>query len=76
MLLPSPNFFLKVDLCSRKLERAEQLISGYGGEKARWAAMSESLQVRRRSSRLAGKNEAFNDLSLSPSPSLFVNLVT
>ncbi len=42
----------EVDLCSRKLERAEQLISGYGGEKARWAATSESLKLKFR--RLTG----------------------
>ncbi len=36
----------EVDLCSRKLERAEQLITSFGGERERWASMSISLQTR------------------------------
>ncbi|CAJ1078792.1 dynein heavy chain 7%2C axonemal [Xyrichtys novacula] len=33
----------QVDLCSKKLERAEQLIGGLGGEKTRWSEMAFSL---------------------------------
>eukprot|EP00105_Crassostrea_gigas_P043640 XP_019927788.1 PREDICTED: dynein heavy chain 12, axonemal isoform X3 [Crassostrea gigas] len=34
----------QVDLCGKKLERAEKLIGGLGGEKARWTAAAENLQ--------------------------------
>merc|ERR1740138_1845249 len=34
----------QVDLCEKKLERAETLISGLGGEKTRWTA--NSIQLR------------------------------
>lgn len=34
---------LQVDLCSKKLERAEQLIGGLGGEKTRWREMAFHL---------------------------------
>lgn len=37
MLIKAPLFFFEVDLCSKKLERAEQLIGGLGGEKTRWS---------------------------------------
>ncbi|KAM4730848.1 dynein axonemal heavy chain 7 [Anableps anableps] len=33
----------QVDLCSKKLERAEQLIGGLGGEKTRWSEMALKL---------------------------------
>uniref|UniRef100_A0A8D0AAQ5 Dynein axonemal heavy chain 7 n=1 Tax=Sander lucioperca TaxID=283035 RepID=A0A8D0AAQ5_SANLU len=33
----------QVDLCSKKLERAEQLIGGLGGEKTRWSEMAVDL---------------------------------
>ncbi|KAG7268093.1 LOW QUALITY PROTEIN: hypothetical protein CRUP_011869 [Coryphaenoides rupestris] len=33
----------QVDLCSKKLERAEQLIGGLGGEKSRWSETALSL---------------------------------
>uniref|UniRef100_A0A669BJA2 Dynein axonemal heavy chain 7 n=1 Tax=Oreochromis niloticus TaxID=8128 RepID=A0A669BJA2_ORENI len=33
----------QVDLCSKKLERAEQLIGGLGGEKTRWSEMALQL---------------------------------
>lgn len=33
----------EVDLCSVKLERAEKLIGGLGGEKTRWTATAEGL---------------------------------
>lgn len=36
-------FGLQVDLCSKKLERAEQLIGGLGGEKTRWSEMAFNL---------------------------------
>eukprot|EP00959_Pyramimonas_sp_CCMP1952_P166871 3487616-Pyramimonas_sp.AAC.1 len=32
-----------VDLCSKKLERAEKLISGLGGEKVRWTEVANNL---------------------------------
>ncbi|KAM9856226.1 dynein axonemal heavy chain 12 [Aulostomus maculatus] len=35
---------LQVDVCSRKLERAEKLIGGLGGEKARWQKAADDLQ--------------------------------
>uniref|UniRef100_A0A3Q2CMK8 Dynein heavy chain coiled coil stalk domain-containing protein n=1 Tax=Cyprinodon variegatus TaxID=28743 RepID=A0A3Q2CMK8_CYPVA len=35
---------LKVDLCSKKLDRAEQLIGGLSGEKIRWSEMALSLE--------------------------------
>ena len=28
-----------IDICSKKLDRAEKLISGLGGEKERWALL-------------------------------------
>ncbi|TWW56799.1 Dynein heavy chain 7, axonemal [Takifugu flavidus] len=34
----------QVDLCAKKLERAEKLIGGLGGEKTRWAQAAEDLQ--------------------------------
>uniref|UniRef100_A0A667YZX4 Dynein axonemal heavy chain 3 n=1 Tax=Myripristis murdjan TaxID=586833 RepID=A0A667YZX4_9TELE len=34
---------LDVDLCSKKLERAEQLIGGLGGEKTRWSEAAFNL---------------------------------
>lgn len=35
----------QVDLCSKKLSRATQLIESLGGEKARWNEMALSLGV-------------------------------
>jgi len=34
----------KVDLCAKKLERAEKLIGGLGGEKQRWTEAAENYQ--------------------------------
>uniref|UniRef100_H3DKJ5 Dynein axonemal heavy chain 7 n=1 Tax=Tetraodon nigroviridis TaxID=99883 RepID=H3DKJ5_TETNG len=34
----------QVDLCAKKLDRAEKLIGGLGGEKTRWAQAAEDLQ--------------------------------
>merc|ERR1719281_2375019 len=34
---------VQVDECSKRLVRAEKLISGLGGEKTRWATSSDSL---------------------------------
>lgn len=34
----------EVDLCTNKLRRAESLISGLGGERARWTKAAENLQ--------------------------------
>lgn len=42
LLFPSDHI-LQVDLCSKKLERAEQLIGGLGGEKTRWSEMAFNL---------------------------------
>lgn len=36
----------QVDLCSKKLERAEQLISGLGGERDRWSQNARELGVK------------------------------
>ncbi|XP_052080869.1 dynein axonemal heavy chain 7-like isoform X1 [Mytilus californianus] len=36
----------QVDLCTKKLERAEQLISGLGGEKDRWGAAASMLATK------------------------------
>lgn len=33
-----------VDLCAKKLVRAQKLISGLGGEKTRWTMAAENLQ--------------------------------
>lgn len=33
----------EVELCSVKLDRAQKLIGGLGGERARWSATAESL---------------------------------
>ncbi|XP_066919650.1 dynein axonemal heavy chain 12-like [Clytia hemisphaerica] len=34
----------QVDLCAKKLDRAEKLIGGLGGEKQRWSAAAKNLQ--------------------------------
>lgn len=34
-----------IELCSKKLDRAEKLISGLGGEKNRWTEAAASLKV-------------------------------
>jgi len=36
--------FVKVDLCAKKLERAEKLIGGLGGEKQRWTEAAANFQ--------------------------------
>ena len=36
--------FFQVDLCSKKLDRAQKLIGGLGGEKDRWSAAASDLQ--------------------------------
>ena len=33
-----------IDLCSQKLDRAEKLIGGLGGEKTRWSQTAKDLQ--------------------------------
>ena len=35
-----------IDLCSKKLVRAEKLIGGLGGEKTRWTETAKSLGER------------------------------
>ena len=37
-------FFNQVDLCEKKLDRAQKLIGGLGGEKDRWTEAAENLQ--------------------------------
>ena len=39
------EFENEVDLCSRKLERAEQLITGFGGEREKWAETAVQASV-------------------------------
>ena len=36
--------WLQVDLCAKKLDRAQKLIGGLGGEKDRWTQAAASLQ--------------------------------
>ena len=36
----------QVDLCSKKLDRAEQLIGGLGGEKDRWSQAAHDLSIK------------------------------
>ncbi len=36
----------QVELCTKKLERAEQLIGGLGGEKDRWSQQATELSQR------------------------------
>lgn len=36
----------QVDLCTKKLERAEQLISGLGGERDRWSQNARQLGIK------------------------------
>jgi dynein heavy chain len=36
----------EVEVCTAKLERAEKLISGLGGEKARWTEAAASLRAK------------------------------
>ena len=33
-----------IELCSQKLDRAEKLIHGLGGERARWGEMAQMLK--------------------------------
>ena len=35
---------MRLDLCAKKLERAEKLIGGLGGEKQRWSTAAANLQ--------------------------------
>ena len=37
--------FFQVDMCSKKLVRAEQLIGGLGGEKDRWSKIAKDLAI-------------------------------
>jgi len=39
------SIFVKVDLCSKKLDRAQKLIGGLGGEKTRWTEAARDLQT-------------------------------
>ena len=40
------EFENEVDLCSRKLERAEQLITGFGGEREKWAETADKMELK------------------------------
>ena len=40
------NLEANIDLCTKKLERAEKLIGGLGGEKDRWSQAAEELGER------------------------------
>ena len=40
------NLETNIDLCTKKLERAEKLIGGLGGEKERWSAAAKELGER------------------------------
>lgn len=44
ILFISLLFSFQVDLCGKKLVRAEKLIGGLGGEKARWTEAAARLQ--------------------------------
>ena len=49
-LVSNVNFFTatshkQVDLCGKKLVRAEKLIGGLGGEKDRWTEAAKNLQA-------------------------------
>ena len=37
------NLEANIDLCKKKLERAEKLIGGLGGEKERWSQAAKEL---------------------------------
>lgn len=37
------NLTDEADLCAKKLQRAEELIGGLGGEKSRWSATAKAL---------------------------------
>ena len=41
----STSLHNKSFVTSRKLERAEQLITGFGGEREKWAEMSQKLET-------------------------------
>lgn len=43
VLLKVYIFIFKVDLCSKKLDRAEKLLGGLGGEKTRWSESALDL---------------------------------
>ncbi|KAK3734119.1 hypothetical protein RRG08_000032 [Elysia crispata] len=43
-VLGNRSYRFHVDLCGKKLERAEKLIGGLGGEKTRWTEAAESLE--------------------------------
>lgn len=38
------NRGIQVDLCAKKLDRAQKLIGGLGGEKSRWTQAAKDLQ--------------------------------
>ena len=45
MIDKKENLEYQVDLCGKKLVRAEKLIGGLGGEKERWILAAERLQI-------------------------------
>ena len=40
------NLETQIDVCSKKLDRAEKLIGGLGGEKDRWSEAAKELGER------------------------------
>lgn len=43
MTAKKANLETNIDICSKKLERAEKLIGGLGGEKERWGHAAKEL---------------------------------
>lgn len=43
MVKKKDELAFNIDLCGKKLERAEQLIGGLGGERARWTSFAEEM---------------------------------
>lgn len=45
MTLKKESLEKQVDLCAKKLDRAEKLIGGLGGERIRWSEVATSLTL-------------------------------
>ena len=45
MTLKKDSLEKQVDLCAKKLDRAEKLIGGLGGERTRWSDAATQLQM-------------------------------
>ena len=46
MQIKKANLETNIDICTKKLERAEKLIGGLGGEKERWGLAAKELGER------------------------------